>query len=77
MTTANHAEDESQSERTNSTLAQHLCLYIQQNPAARLDFLPFAGRIYSTALDSSVRCSPAALVYTEVPLDNLTVKLIV
>lgn len=68
MTTANHPEADGQTERTNRTLLQYLRLYTQKNPTEWLDFLPCAEWVYNNTVHSSTRCTPASLVYTEVPL---------
>lgn len=70
MTTANHPEADGQTERTNRTLVQYLRLYVQQNPSAWLDFLPCAEWVYNNTVHSSIKCTPASLVYTETPLTD-------
>ena len=70
MTTANHPEADGQTQRTNRTLVQYSRLYGQQNPSAWLDFLPCAEWVYNNTVHSSIRCTPASLVYTETPLTD-------
>ena len=38
------------------------------NYSKLLHFFPHAGSVYSTTVQSSTRCSPTSVVYTEVPL---------
>ena len=77
MTTANHPEADGQTERTNRTLTQYLRLYTHEHPAKWLDFLPCAEWVYNTTVHSSIRCSPASLVYTDAPLSDPSLELAV
>ena len=77
MTTANHPEADGQTERTNRTLIQYLRLYTHENPSEWLDFLPCAEWVYNTTVDSTTRCAPASLVYTEAPLSDRVLDLAV
>ena len=77
MTTANQPEADGQTERTNRTLIQYLRLYTHENPSEWLDFLPCAERVYNTTVYSTKRCAPASLVYTEAPLSDPVLDLVV
>ena len=76
MTAANHPEADGQTERTNRTLMQYLRLYTQRNPSEWLDFLPCAEWVYNNTVHSSIKCTPASLVYTEAPLSDPLLELI-
>ena len=77
MTAANHPEADGQTERTNHTLVQYLRLYVHENPEQWLDSLPCAAWVYNNTVDSSIRCTPASLVYTEVPASDPALDLVV
>ena len=51
-------------------LAQYLWLFTVQIPLAWLDFPPCRNCIFTINVHSSSRCSTAALVYTEAPLED-------
>ena len=77
MTTTNHPEADGQTERTNRTLVQYLRLYVHKNPEQWLDYVPCAEWVYNNTVHSSINCTPASLVYTEAPVTDSALDLVV